>query len=155
MGPQSYMRPAADRNVVMRRMTCTLRRTVKWLQKWQWIYCTFFFWFCRISASCVHNFVMQSYTCKSGSLKAIYSYTCKKQSWEHLGKKPLVWKTLFCRRCIFKNGIFASYCQEERPWVRIMVVGTETVSEMLVYLTHWGRGHLNCLNARSRGFWQF
>ena len=33
-----------------------------------------------------------------------------------------------------KNGIFASYCQAEQPEVRIMAVGTETVSETLVYL---------------------
>jgi hypothetical protein len=131
MGPPSYMRPVVDRNVVMRRIPCTLRRTVELAMNWLY----FFFWFCRIYAYCMHNFAMHSYTCKAGSLKAIYSYIRKQQSWEHLGNMPLVWKTLFCRRCIFKNGIFASYCQEKRPRVRIMVMGTETISEMSVYLT--------------------
>jgi len=28
-------------------------------------------------------------------------------------------------------------------------------TEFELQLTHWGRGHLNCLNARSRGFEQF
>jgi hypothetical protein len=34
-----------------------------------WLY--IFFWFCRIYASCLHNFATQSY--KSGSLKVIYA----------------------------------------------------------------------------------
>jgi len=29
---------------------------------------------------------------------------------------------------------------------------TETRTHSVFYLTHWGRGNLNCLNARSRGF---
>jgi len=33
-----------------------------------------------------------------------------------------------------KNGNFAPYCQTEQLQVRIMVVGTETFSDVLVYL---------------------
>jgi len=38
------------------------------------------------------------------------------------------------------------------PYINQQQLKLHIIYSNFSYLTHWGRGHLNCLNGRSRGF---
>ena len=61
--------------------------------------------------------------------------------------------TYICE-AVFKSKLSTSQLDDNRHFIdgNIMLCVCMCVRAWCYQLTHWGRGHLNCLNARSRGF---
>jgi hypothetical protein len=64
-----------------------------------------FSWLWMSSACLLHNFVMYSYT------YGIWKATCLSRTDVHLGRLPMVRRTLFCRRCNFNRWVSAANSQ--------------------------------------------
>jgi len=76
--------------------------------------------------------------------------------------KPLVLSVISKLHCIIKNYIYSYFSASFLECLyHIVLLSLLFLSfyyydficyKYLLILTHWGRGHLNCLNARYRGF---
>jgi hypothetical protein len=62
-------------------------------------------------------------------------------------------KTRITQNCTHVHLVQPVFCYRFSGSLLFYILTHNSISNLLYYrLTHWGRGHLNCLNARSRGF---